>query len=146
MPIKTSSSAEKVETLLIVDSDILARYQVCSYLRECGFKVIEAVNAEEAMSILMEPALTVDSVLSDVDLSGPMDGLALAQWMRREKPELPIILAATPARAAADLSGAGPLLMKPSDQRILLDRITRSLSQKTAGRHELDALNLSDEA
>lgn len=135
----TSASARRIGTLLVVASDILVRSPVCSYLRECGFKVIEAVNAEEAMSILTEPALTVDSVMSDVDLSGPMDGFALAQWMRREKPGLPIILAATPARAAraaADLCGSGPLLATPSDPQILLDRIRRSLSQRNSGRHE----------
>jgi DNA-binding response OmpR family regulator len=61
-----------------------------------------------------------------------MDGFALAQWMRREKPGLPIILAATPARAAdvaADLCESGPLLAKPYDAQILLDRIKRSLPQ-----------------
>jgi DNA-binding NtrC family response regulator len=121
-----------VQTLLVVLDEILVRFPICAYLRECGFKVIEAVNAEEAMSILTEPALTVDSVVSDIDLSGSMDGFALAQWMRREKPGLPIILAATPARAAdvaADLCESGPLLAKPYDAQILLDRIKRSLPQ-----------------
>jgi DNA-binding response OmpR family regulator len=138
---ETSASAGRIGTLLVVDSDILVRSPVCSYLRECGFKVIEAVNAEEAMSILTEPTLTVDSVMSDVELSGPMDGFALAQWMRRERPGLPIILASTPARAAraaADLCGSGPVLAKPSDPQILLDRIKRSLSQRTSGRHEAE--------
>ena len=136
---ETSASAGRIDTILVVDSDILVRHPVCAYLRECGFKVIEAVSAEEAMSILTEPGLTVDTVMSDVELSGPMDGFALAQWMRREKPGLPIILAATPgraARAAADLCGSGPLLAKPSDPQILLDRIRRSLSQRTSDRHE----------
>jgi DNA-binding NtrC family response regulator len=121
-----------INTLLVVEDDVIVRYQICAYLRECGFKVIEAVNTDEAMSILIEPALTVDAVMSDVDLSGSIDRFALAQWMRREKPWLPIILTATPARAAqaaADLCESGPQLAKPYDAQILLDRIRRSLSQ-----------------
>jgi DNA-binding response OmpR family regulator len=135
--VETSVSSGSIETVLVVDSEILVRFQICAYLRECGFKVIEAVNAEEAMSILTEPALTVDWVMSDVDLSGPMGGFALAQWLRREKPGLPIILAATPERAAhaaADLCGSGPLLAKPYDAQVLLDRIRRELSQRTSCR------------
>jgi DNA-binding response OmpR family regulator len=126
----------------VIEDDVLVRYQICAYLRECGFKVIEAVNAEEAMSVLTEPALSVDVVMSDVDLPGSMDGFALAHWMRREKPGLPIILTATPARAAqaaADLCESGPLLAKPYDAQILLDRIKRDLSQNTSGHHEAES-------
>jgi DNA-binding NtrC family response regulator len=130
--VKAPVSPVNIKTLLVIADEVLIRFQICAYLRECGFKVIEAVNAEEAMSILTEPALTVDAVMSDVDLSGSIDRFALAQWMRREKPWLPIILTATPARAAqaaADLCESGPQLAKPYDAQILLDRIRRSLSQ-----------------
>lgn len=128
------SSSETIQTLLVVDGEVLVRFPICSYLRQCGFKVIEAVNAEEAIQILTEPALSVDLVMSDVDLPGPMDGFALAQWIRREKPGLPVILAGTLARAthaAADLCASGPMLAKPYDAQILLDRIKRLLSSKT---------------
>ena len=137
---KTPTTSENVKTLLVIDDDILARYQICAYLRECEFKVIEAVNAEEALT-LTEPALKVDAVMSDVDLSGSIDGFALAQWMRREKPGLPIILTATPARAAQAAAAyeVGPLLAKPYDPQILLDRIRRNLSQKTSGQHEAES-------
>jgi DNA-binding response OmpR family regulator len=143
---KSDASLEIIETLLVVDSNIITRFHVCAYLRECGFKVIEAVSAEEAISILMEPALTVDTLMSDVDLSGPMDGFALAQWMRREKPGLPIILAATPGRAAhaaADLCESGPLLSKPHDGQVLLDRIRRSLSSRTSGGYKTEGAGLA---
>jgi DNA-binding response OmpR family regulator len=131
-PVEPQHSAENIRALLIVEDEILIRFQICAYLRECGFKVIEAVNAEEAISILEEPALTVDLVMSEVDLPGPTDGFALAQWVRAERPGLPIILVATPERAAhaaADLCASGPLLAKPYEAQTLVDRIRRLLSQ-----------------
>src|SRR5688572_25080855 len=82
-----------LHSLLVVEDDILIRFQICDYLRECGFKVIEVANANEAIFILSEPELRVDLVLSNVKMPGSMDGFGLAQWMRKEKPGVPIILA-----------------------------------------------------
>jgi DNA-binding response OmpR family regulator len=125
-------NSKQIQSILVVDGEILTRLEICAYLRACGFRVIEAVNAEEAVSVLTEPALAVDLVMSDVNLPGPMDGFALAQWIRRERQGIPIILVATPERAthvAADLCASGPMLTKPYDAQILLDRIRRLLSR-----------------
>ena len=83
------------------------------------------------MIVLQAPDLTVDIVLSDVQMTGPMDGFGLSKWLRTHMPGLPIFLAASTARAAdaaADLCEAGPMLAKPYDQQILLDRIKRTLA------------------
>jgi hypothetical protein len=49
------------------------------------------------------------------------------------RPELQILLAGTPGRTvqnAAELCEAGPLLMKPYDHKIVLDRIKRLLAAR----------------
>ena len=79
--------------MLVVDDEILERLAICAYLRECGFRVIEAVNTDEALFALQQPELNVDIVLSDVEMAGSIDGLGLARWAREHKPGLPIILA-----------------------------------------------------
>jgi DNA-binding response OmpR family regulator len=119
-----------IKTLLVVDAEVLIRSQICAYLRECGFLVIEAVSSDEAKSALQDASPAVDLVLSDVDLPGSMDGFALAQWIYR-KLSLPVLLAASPARAAqaaAELCEAGPMLAKPYDPQILLDQIKRLIA------------------
>ena len=128
---KASASTGNIPTLLVVEDEILIRFQICAYLRECGFRVIETVNADEAIRILKEPALRVDLVLSNAGLPGAIDGHALAQWIGQEKPALPVILAATPehtADVAATVCEAGPMVAKPYEQQILLDRIRRTLA------------------
>ena len=97
-----------------------------------GQTVIEATSGDEALIVLQQPDLQVDIVLCHVDLPGTMDGFGLARWMRVHKPGLPIILAGSTARAAdaaSELCESGPMLTKPYDTQILLDRIKRTLAE-----------------
>jgi two-component SAPR family response regulator len=72
----------------------------------------------------------VDVVLSEIDIPGAMNGVGFAQWARSIRPELKILLAGTPERTvknAAELCGAGPMLKRPYEHRLELDRIKRLL-------------------
>ena len=134
-PDEPGNGSGPFRTVLVVDNEILERLAICAYLRECGFRVIEAANSEEALIALQQPKLNIDIVLSDVEMPGSLDGFGLARWVREHKPGLPIILAATPARAAdvaGDLCEDGPLLIKPYDPQILLDQIRRILANAAA--------------
>jgi hypothetical protein len=69
-------------------------------------------------------------VLSKIDIPGSMNGFGFAQWARSVRPELKILLAATPERTvknAAELCGAGPMLRRPYEHKLVLDRIKRLL-------------------
>jgi DNA-binding LytR/AlgR family response regulator len=48
----------------------------------CGYKVIEASNADEAMPVLLHQGAPVDVVFSDIDMPGAVDGFGLAKWIR----------------------------------------------------------------
>ena len=136
-PDEPANGSRPFHTVLVVDNEILERLAVCAYLRECGFRVIEAANSDEALIALQQPQLNIDIVLSDVEMPGSLDGFGLARWLREHKPGLPIILAATPARAAdvvGDLCEDGPLLTKPYDPQILLDQIRRTLANAAASK------------
>ena len=127
------SGGETVQTLLVVQHDVLIRFQICGYLRECGYRVIEAANSDEALIVLQEPDLMVDIVLSDAAIAGRMDGFGLSQWLRANRTGMPIILVGSPGRAveaAADLCEAGPMLARPYEPEILLDRIKRTLAER----------------
>jgi DNA-binding response OmpR family regulator len=132
-----AAAVKGAETLLVVEPDVLVRHSISDYLRECGFEVIEAMNASEALAVLQEPTFAVDLVLSQVEISGPIDGFGLAHWMRANRPNLPIMLVGSPAmaaEAAGDLCEAGPLLAKPYEPQVLLDRIKRLLAESKRAR------------
>jgi DNA-binding response OmpR family regulator len=127
-----SDTVGNLETVLLVEDEILIRISISAYLRECGFRVYEAMNADEAIIVLNEPDMKIDTVLSDIEMPGTMDGFGLSQWMRANKPGIPIILAGSPARAAdvaGDLCESGPMLAKPYEPQMLLDQIRRILAE-----------------
>jgi DNA-binding response OmpR family regulator len=125
-----------VDTVLVVDDEVLVRIPIAQYLRDCGYRVLEAANADEAVTILEKDDFQVDVVLCDVEIPGAVDGFGFAKWARTVRPGLSVILAGTAERtvnAAAELCENGPLLMKPYDQRIVLDRIKRLLAARERG-------------
>ena len=65
-----------VETILVVEDEVLIRWVVAEYLRECGYQVIEAADAGEAVKLLRTAATEVDLVFSDVQLGDGLDGHA----------------------------------------------------------------------
>jgi CheY-like chemotaxis protein len=115
-------------SVLVVEDDVLVRTVVAAYLRECGFDVVEAGSADEAIRVL-EAGIKVDVVFSDVNMPGSMDGFGLAQWLRRERPGLKIILTTGAGRTAKDareLCGHSPIVAKPYDHADL-ERQLRAL-------------------
>src|SRR3977135_3895526 len=55
------------ETVLLVEDEVLVRMPIAQYLRDCGYKVIEAGNADEAMAVLLHKETVVDIVFSDIE-------------------------------------------------------------------------------
>ena len=127
------SGSATVQTVLVVDSDVLVRMPLCQYLRDCGYRVLEAANADDAIAILQKPDIQVDLVLSDADLPGATNGFAFAIRARSLRPGLDVILAGTPKRAvdaAGKLCDDGPALMKPYDHKLVLAHIKRLLATR----------------
>lgn len=123
-----------VETILVVEDDVLIRRVISEYLRSCGFKVIEAANADEALIVLQKSELAVDIVFSDIEMPGTLDGFGLAQWIRAHRPDLGVILAGSVSRAASvttELCHDGPI-PKPYEPRLVADRIHRLVAARAA--------------
>jgi CheY-like chemotaxis protein len=117
---------ERMPTILVVEDEVLIRIALADYLQECGFKVLEAGNADEAIQIIEHGPVTIDFVFSDVVMPGTMDGFGLARWIRTNRPELPVTLTsgdAGKADTAKDLCERGPLLTKPYDLKDLVKHI-----------------------
>jgi DNA-binding NtrC family response regulator len=124
------------DCILIVEPDLLVRHPLAEYLRECGYRVLEATSADEARQLLTDGSMSIDIVFADVDAPGG-SGFALAGWMRANHPAIDVILAGTVARAtekAEDLCEEGPTASKPYDHQLLLDHIRRSLAARDRNR------------
>ena len=124
------------ETILLVEDEVLVRMPIAQYLRDCGYRVIEAVNADEAMTVLLHKETVVDIVFSDIEMPGTIDGFGLSKWIREHRPGLDVLLAGTVPRAvenAKQLCEQGSV-PKPSDAMMVHDHIKRLLAARKAGK------------
>jgi CheY-like chemotaxis protein len=122
-----------IDTVLVADDDALIRLCLAEYLRDCGYRVLEASSADEAIAILEKQDIRIDVVLSAVEMGGATNGFGLAQRARELRPGLEVILAGTAERAAheaGDLCQEGPMLRRPYDHRIVVERIKRLLAAR----------------
>ena len=83
-------------TILLVEDEVLIRMMLADELRGRGFNVVEAQNADEALTLLqtlLQSRVPVGLVLTDVQLPGSMDGIGLARLLRATRPELKVVIA-----------------------------------------------------
>src|SRR5580692_11042757 len=91
-PVSARQAAdEHRSTVLLVEDELLLRWPAAEYLREVGYRVIEAASAGEAIAVLASGA-RVDLVFSDVNLAEGMDGHELASWVADHRQHIPMLL------------------------------------------------------
>lgn len=100
-------------TILFVEDEILIRLVTSDGLREEGYQVIEAADADEAQAILATGA-PIDLVMTDINMPGTMNGLELAAGVRATDPTMPILIVSShlpePLGGRADGFVAKPFL------------------------------------
>ena len=78
--------------LLVVEDEVLIRLSVSDFLRNEGFIVIEAGSAREALTVLKARS-DVSLVVTDIRMSGALEGLDLIREIRRSFPAVKIVTA-----------------------------------------------------
>ncbi len=77
--------------VLVVEDEPLIRLNAVAMIEEAGYEVVEAANADEAISIL-ESRSDIRIVFTDVHMPGSMDGLKLAHAVRDRWPPIKLIV------------------------------------------------------
>src|SRR5258707_320812 len=97
-----------VPNVLVVEDEMLLRMRAVDIVEDAGFRSVEAVNADEALSIL-ESRSDISLLFTDIQMPGSMDGLKLAHAVHDRWPAIKIILVSGQIKLAdAD---------KPTDSR-----------------------------
>jgi CheY-like chemotaxis protein len=121
---------ERTPTVLVVDDEVLLRMNLSDFLQECGFKVLEASSADEAIGMVESYTGRIDLVFSDVMMPGQLDGFGLAQWVHANRPDLPVVLCSGDTRkaeTAQHLCAGEPFLTKPFDLHMAVAKIRQLL-------------------
>ena len=99
--------------VLIVEDEFLIRLHAAQIIEEAGFDVIEASNADEAISIL-EVRSDITVLFTDIQIPGSMDGLKLAAAVKGRWPPIKIVATSGVVNVRPnDLPEGGRFLPKP---------------------------------
>ena len=104
------------QVLVVEDDDEVAALTV-EMINQLGYGTTRVASAEAALGALADRR-SVDIVFSDVMMPGRMNGVELAQEIRRRRPNLPVLLTSGYAEAARRKAGAQPIRIIPKPYRI----------------------------
>lgn len=106
-------SGTQQPVVLVVEDEFLILSATADDLRDAGFTVFEASNADEAIAML-EAHAEIRVLFTDVDMPGSMDGLKLSAAVRDRWPPTQIIVTSGKAAiGSTDLPAGGRFFPKP---------------------------------
>lgn len=100
-------------TVLVVDDDALTLMAAVMTVESAGYAVVSACNAAAAMQALRQNA-QIAALFTDIQMPGPMNGLALANEVKSLWPTIRIILTSGDMHpTSAEMPHDGQFLRKP---------------------------------
>jgi len=113
-------------TVLVVDDNAILRLMLAQEISQAGFKVREAATADEAETVL-DTGAAIDLIVTDVEIPGHHDGLALAMYVRSHYPNTPVIVVSGQVPQTRAASVADAFFTKPYDVGSLIQRVAALL-------------------
>lgn len=119
------------QVILVVEDSEEVRSLASEHLVDLGYRVLTAVDGDDALAVLERVERRIDLLFTDLIMPGSINGLALAEEVRRRVPNVPVLLTTGyneelaqkggPAASGADVLG------KPYRRAELADRISSAL-------------------
>jgi DNA-binding response OmpR family regulator len=108
-----AKSDKTKDLVLVVEDEALIRMSSADVIRDFGFEVLEAVDADHAVSLLESvPGITI--VFTDIQMPGSMDGLLLAAIVRDRWPPIALLVTSGKLRpGSSDMPSGARFISKP---------------------------------
>ena len=106
-----TATSDTRPTVIVLEPDVIIRTEIAEFLRQCGYRVIEGITANDVWTLL-DAKVPLNIVFSEVHLPGETDGFALARNLRQSRPDVDVLLVRGIAGAAEkveDLCEDGPM-------------------------------------
>lgn len=121
-------STDKIPTVLLVEDEPIIRMALADHIANQGYAVIEAGSGDRAMD-LIQNGRPIDIIVTDVQMPGQHDGIALALWTRRNFPHIKLIIVSGATSGSIDLLGEeGRIMPKPYNYDEIVARIEKLLA------------------
>ncbi len=121
------------ETILLVEDDTAVRKMVQRNLPQHGYRVLEASNPRDALSLWQKQGSEVDLLLTDMVMPGGLTGMELVQRLRALRPGLPAIIMSGYSRLLSQGGVTEPdieFMQKPFGVAELTGTLRRSLDRR----------------
>jgi len=112
--------------VLVVEDEALLREATVLYLEDCGFSVLQAANADQAIELLQTHE-RVGAVFSDIQMPGSVNGIGLAQWIGEILPAVKVLL--TSGQVLPVAAREWTLLTKPYEMADVARRLRGMIAQ-----------------
>lgn len=112
-----------VTKILVVEDEPIIRLGLINTIEDAGYNVGEAANADHAVRTL-EADSSFEIIVTDVDMPGSMDGIALAHYVRRRWPTVQmVVISGKVGVQPGDLPDGVPFMSKPFQEPRLIATI-----------------------
>jgi CheY-like chemotaxis protein len=115
---------KRLPTVLVVEDDWLLRNDATDALEDAGWTVLGVASGEEAL-VLLNPALPIDLVFTDINLAGAISGWDVGDAAQRLG-QVPVIY--TSGIAVPPPREAWHFLSKPYAREALLEACNNALA------------------
>jgi CheY-like chemotaxis protein len=79
------------ETVLVVEDEMVLREMARDFLKDCGYRILEAGSGREALQVWGNHRSEIDLLLTDMKMPEGVSGMELAEKMVAEQPLLRVI-------------------------------------------------------
>ena len=112
-----------IPSILIVEDEVILRWDAVSIFEDAGFTVFEAANADAALRVL-EAQAGVHVVFTDVQMPGTLDGLGLAQEVRKRWPRTGVVITSGRSQpGGSDMPDDCRFIAKPYHPAVLVHKV-----------------------
>jgi two-component sensor histidine kinase/ActR/RegA family two-component response regulator len=123
----TSVPTGSATNVLVVEDEMVLRMRAVDIVEDAGFTAVEAVSADEAISIL-ESRSDISLLFSDIQMPGTMDGLKLAHAVHDRWPAIKIILVSGQVKVSdADKPADSRFFGKPLEVKQMISELQEML-------------------
>lgn len=135
--------------VIILENLAYSRYRLKELLIENDIGVIEAYNSFDFFNRLYENRNSIDLIILEVNLYGE-DGFQVMKKVKERNIDIPIMVVTSENKRKSFVesvrSGAADYILKPYDNNMLVDRITKCIRNggKCGGREETILIDFRD--
>ncbi|EDU38328.1 response regulator receiver domain protein [Clostridium sporogenes ATCC 15579] len=129
-----------VQNIIILDDMSYMRYRVKDLLEEKDIKVYEASTSFEFFNKLYEKKDNIDLIILELGLTRE-DGFEVVEKIRERNVDIPIVILTKvntrDAFAKVIREGISDYILKPFDNKVLLDRIVKTIKESKGSKEQV---------